>query len=73
MVGDLTIRGITQPVVFRATIDIAGNQLHAVAPEIRVDRTVHEAKYASVRFFRGLGRKIIEDDFTLALEIYARL
>lgn len=73
IVGDLTIRGIAQEIVFLATIDIDDNQLKAVAPEIRVDRTIHEAKYGSVRFFQGMGRKIVSDEFTLALEIQAEL
>lgn len=73
IVGDLTIRGIAQEVVFLATVDIDGNQLKAVVPEIRVDRTIHEAKYGSVRFFQGMGRKIVSDEFTLALEIQAEL
>lgn len=73
VLGDLTIRGITQEVAFLATIEIVDGKLKAVAPEIRVDRTVHEAKYGSVRFFQDLGRKIVSDEFTLALEIHATL
>ncbi len=71
VLGELTIRGITQEVVFLATIEVADGKLKAVAPQIRVDRTVHEARYGSVRFFQDLGRKIVADEFTLALEIHA--
>ncbi len=50
----------------------ADGKLKAMVPEIRVDRTVREAKYGSVRFFQG-HRKIVADEFMLALEIHAAL
>lgn len=71
LVGDITIRGITQELVFLAEIHIEGTQLKASANNIQVDRTIHEATYGSVRFFRDLGRKIVKDEFALAIELYA--
>lgn len=71
IVGDLTLRGVKQELVFLASIDIAGNALQARASGVRVDRTVHDAKYGSARFFRELGRKIVSDEFTLDIQISA--
>ncbi|HWK58478.1 MAG TPA: YceI family protein [Parapedobacter sp.] len=73
VLGELTIRGIAQELAFPATITITDGKLNASASNIRVDRTVHDAKYGSVRFFRDLGRKIVSDEFTLNLEIQAEL
>lgn len=71
LVGDITIRGITQQISFPAEITIEGTQVHAVGNGIRVDRTVHESHYGSVKFFRDLGRKIVHDEFVLNVELVA--
>lgn len=71
VVGDLTLRGIKQELIFLAEIDIQGAILEARASGVRVDRTVHDAKYGSARFFRDLGRKIVSDDFTLDIQVKA--
>lgn len=72
VVGDLTLRGISQELVFLAEIDVEANTLRAVASGVRVDRTVHDAKYGSVRFFSDLGRKIVSDEFTLDIKVNAK-
>ncbi len=71
VVGDLTLRGIKQELVFLAEIDVQGNVLEATASGVRVDRTVHDATYGSPRFFRDLGRKMINDEFTLDIQVKA--
>lgn len=71
IVGDLTLRGVKQQLVFLATIDVKGGTLQATAKGVRVDRTVHDAKYGSIRFFSDLGRKIVGDEFTLDIAIQA--
>lgn len=71
IVGDLTLRGITQELVFLAAIEVDGGTLQATASGVRVDRTVHDAKYGSARFFRDLGRKIVSDEFTLDIQVKA--
>lgn len=72
IVGDITIRGITQQISFPAEIAINDGKLHAVAAGIRVDRTVHGSQYGSVSFFRDLGRKIVNDEFVLNVELFAK-
>lgn len=68
--GNLTIKGITNPVTFHATVSVAGNKLTAKA-SIKVDRTKYNIRYGSKSFFEGLGDKAIYDDFDLDVELVA--
>jgi polyisoprenoid-binding protein YceI len=66
--GDLTIKGITNPIEFPATIQIANGQIIASA-KILVDRTKFDIKFRSGNFFENLGDKAIEDNFELNVEL----
>jgi len=68
--GDLTIKGISNPVVIPATVTKKGNTLHAEG-ELTLDRTLWEVKYGSGKFFKGLGDKLIHDNFSLKLNLVA--
>ena len=68
--GDLTIKGITKPVTFPATVKVTGKSLTAVA-KITVDRTLYDIKYGSGSFFDNLGDKAINNDFTLDVNMVA--
>ncbi|WP_109697708.1 YceI family protein [Chitinophaga deserti] len=68
--GNLTIKGITQPVTFPAEIAVNGSQLNAKAT-IVIDRTKFDIKYRSKSFFENLGDKTIYDEFTLDVELVA--
>jgi polyisoprenoid-binding protein YceI len=68
--ADLTIKGITNPVEFKAKVSIDGDKLTAEGI-ITVNRTLYGIKYGSGSFFEGLGDKMIYDDFTLAFNITA--
>lgn len=58
--GNLTIKGITKPIEFKATKN--GNSLEAL---IIVDRTKYDIRYRSGSFFDDLGDKMIYNDFIL--------
>ncbi|HEY9114315.1 MAG TPA: YceI family protein, partial [Bacteroidales bacterium] len=58
--GNLTIKGITKPIEFKAIKN--GNSLDAL---IIVDRTKYDIRYRSGSFFDGLGDKMIYNDFIL--------
>jgi len=58
--GNLTIKGITKPIEFKATKN--GNSMDAM---IIVDRTKYDIRYRSGSFFEGLGDKMIYNDFIL--------
>lgn len=62
--ADLTIKGITQPIEFTATVE--GKIYKAV---LTIDRTKYGIKYGSGQFFEGLGDKMIMDTFTLDIAI----
>lgn len=68
--GNLTIKGIINPVTFPATVTVAGNKLTAKAA-IKVDRTKYNIKYGSKSFFEGIGDKAIYDDFDLDVTLVA--
>jgi len=64
--GTLTVKGITKPVAFSATVRADGNKLIMEAPEVRLDRTEWDIRYASGKFFKELGDKVIDDIFTVS-------
>jgi polyisoprenoid-binding protein YceI len=61
MKGNMTIKGITNPVTFNADIKINRNSYTAIA-KIIIDRTKWGVEYNSGNIFKDLGDKIIYDD-----------
>lgn len=68
--GDMTIKGITKPITFPATVKMEGGLVVAKAM-ITIDRTAFDIKYNSKKFFDAIGDKMIYDDFTLDLTLTA--
>ena len=68
--GNLTIKGITKPIAFPATITTVGNVTTATSA-ITVDRTVYDIKYGSASFFDSLGDKAIDNNFLLTVKLVA--
>jgi len=66
--GNLTIKGITNPIEFPSTIQQTKDQVTAKA-RILVDRTKFDIKFRSGNFFENLGDKAIEDNFELNVEL----
>lgn len=60
--GDLTIKGKTFPVNYKAIVTKNGLQAVAKA-SITVDRAKYDVRYGSKSFFEGLGDNLIYDDF----------
>jgi polyisoprenoid-binding protein YceI len=70
--GELTIKAITHPIEFEATIDsVQGDTLKASA-KVVVDRTRYEMKFRSGNFFKDLGDTLIYNDFVLNVHISAK-
>ena len=67
--GDLTIKGITNPLTFPARVDWKDGVPVARAENVRVDRTLYNIRYGSGKFFQNLGDKMIHDDFWLDLKL----
>jgi len=68
--GNLTIKGISKPIEFPATIEVKDGKLAAFA-EVKIDRTLYDIKYGSGKFFEGLGDKMIDDEFIVKFKIAA--
>ncbi|MFD2245810.1 YceI family protein [Pontibacter ruber] len=69
--GNLTIKGITNPIEFPATIAVKGGVATAKA-DVTVNRAKYDVRYGSNSFFDGLGDKAIYDDFTISLNVSAK-
>src|SRR4030095_15046173 len=69
--GNLTIKGITNPVGFDANINVNGNILTA-SGKIVIDRTKYGMKFRSGNFFKNLGDTLIYNDFDLNVNITAK-
>lgn len=70
--GNLTIKGITQPVSFPATVTVNGNTISAKSEAITLDRTKWDIRYGSKTFFASIGDKAIMDDFTVKFNVVAK-
>lgn len=62
--GDLTIKGITNPIAF--DLKLADN---LATTTLVIDRTKYDIRYGSGSFFDNLGDKTIYDDFTLDIQL----
>jgi polyisoprenoid-binding protein YceI len=70
--GNLTIKGITHPLTFPATVKQANGVVVAAASGIRVDRTKYDIKFRSKTFFGDIGDKAIDDEFELNINLTAK-
>ena len=66
--GNITIKGVTQPIVIKTVITETpeGQRIYA---NITIDRTKFNLKYGSGSFFDNLGDKTIYDDFNISLNL----
>ncbi|MFW0716312.1 YceI family protein [Pedobacter sp. N23S346] len=71
--GNLTIKGITKPVTFPATVAVnADGTVSALAGKITVDRTKYDIRYGSKSFFDSVGDKAIDDNFEIGVKLVAK-
>ena len=69
--GLLTVKGITKPVQFPATITVKNGVANAKGTVV-VNRAQYDVKYGSETFFGSLGDKAIMDDFTINFNVTAK-
>ena len=69
--GNLTLKGVTKEVGFKAKITNEGNMVKVSAPQFQIDRTEFGIKFRSGKFFDNLADKAINDNFGLAVELTA--
>lgn len=70
IVGNLSIKGITNEISFPAKINVSGGMVTALGTA-SIDRTKWDIKYGSGKFFEGLGDKMINDEFEISFELQA--
>lgn len=70
--GNLTLLGETKPVSFVVTDVKKSDSEFSGKSNLTLNRTQWGLKYGSSSFFKGLGDKAINDEFTLAVEIAAK-
>lgn len=66
--GNLTIKGVTKPVDFKAVVTENGKGYKATSTII-IDRTNYNIQYGSGKFFDNLGDKAIYDTFELNVSL----
>jgi len=66
--GTLTIKGITQPIEFKASMQKKDNSVFFYS-NIIIDRTKFNVRYGSGSFFDNLGDKTIYDEFKLKVSL----
>lgn len=66
--GNLTIKGITHPIEFKAAMQKKDNNVWFYS-NIIVDRTKYNVRYGSGSFFDNLGDKTIYDEFKLKISL----
>lgn len=67
--GELTIKGITNPVSFPVSVVENEDGTAVLSGTMKVDRTAYEIRYGSGKFFENLGDKMINDEFTIDFTI----
>jgi polyisoprenoid-binding protein YceI len=71
VMGELTMVGKTAPVTFKVTDWKWTENMVTGKSSVKVDRTKWGLKYGSGQFFKGLGDKMIHDEFTLNIDLTA--
>jgi polyisoprenoid-binding protein YceI len=66
--GNLTIKGITNPIEFKATLQKSDEGIWFYA-NIVVDRSKYNIRYGSGSFFANLGDRTIYDEFKLKVNL----
>jgi polyisoprenoid-binding protein YceI len=69
--GTLTIKGITNPIEFKASLQRKDDGLWFYS-NITVDRTKYNIRYGSGSFFDNLGDKTIFDEFNLKVSLFVK-
>jgi polyisoprenoid-binding protein YceI len=71
ILGDLTIKEKTNPVVFKANVSTSGGKVTATG-DITVDRSLYDVRFGSGSFFDNLGDKTIYDEFFLRVSLVTK-
>lgn len=70
--GNLTIKGISNPVSFPVNVAVKGTTITATSDAVVLDRSKWDIRYGSKTFFANIGDKAIHDDFTVQFNVVAK-
>ncbi len=69
--GMLTIKGVSKPIKFDASIEKKENMLFFTSEKVTFDRTDYGIKYKSKKFFESLKDKFINDEVEVSFDVKA--
>ncbi len=69
--GNLTLKGITKEIGFKALVGIGSNKVEVTTPSFTIDRTQWGVNYNSKTVFEGLGDKFVNDEVGLTIKLSA--
>lgn len=69
--GNLTIKGITKGISFKANVKIHNGIVSATSEEFVLDRTQWNVNYGSKSVFKELQDKFINDEFSLVIDAHS--
>ncbi len=69
--GNLTLKGITKPVSFKATLLVDGDKLTLTSDSFTINRTEWGVNYASKSIFDNLKDKFVNDEIELKVSVTA--
>ncbi len=70
--GVLTIKGVSKPIKFNASVANDNGVLHFSSEKITFDRTDYGIKYKSKKFFESLKDKFINDEIEVSFDVKAK-
>ena len=73
LLGHCTLRGVTKPLEFRMVLASADGKRLTAQTQFEVDRTQFGSIYGSGKFFRYLGKHVVNDHVHLHVKIHADL
>ena len=72
LAAELTIKGVTRSVEFPAIVSVGDDAVISAVAQLEIDRTEWNVLYGSGRFFKMLGKHLVNDAITLLVKIVAR-
>ena len=69
--GNLTLKGTTKEVGFKANIDVDGGSVSVSTPPFTIDRTLWGVNYGSKSVFDDLGDNFVNDEVGLTINLSA--
>jgi len=69
--GNLTLKGITKEVGFKALVGIGEDRVEVTTPPFTIDRTQWGVNYGSKSVFDDLGDKFVNDEVGLSIKLTA--